>query len=660
MAQGFAKGITIDTDPTLAANSDLVVPSQKAVKTYIDLGTAAGVILAPASSTRNRIDPTGDFTALVLRADAAQAQPIFTLEDSGGTAQASFGPAFHFRAPSGNAAAPGLSFHGDTDTGIANTANALQLVTGAAIRFRVSAQLAAEGDGSAATPAFSFTNNTNMGLYRAANNVLGVGVAGIEVSRFHSTGLSVFSSGAVGAVERFRVGTPTTTDAQATAIMSADNVSRHALILQAAPWSNPAANIFECQDSTGSIGFSVASFNTANSSPIAVVTYPTFRGLDVNGPGLGALNASYAAITLGGSGNKLINFSTGTVVSFNQPESFNFVRNFLGPVVQIGQTSGHAASMSVYGLTTTTNLVLQLRHMAAGTGDMIQMQTSASVVVAGFTSGGFLYFGPAASASGTGFIRLPNTGAINWRNAANSGNIVGITVDASDAVSIAGGEVQVYASGTNVVDVNSRLRIGTNAGLGSATQLAVTVSSMLASTNVEMQATADANVLLALKTFSATATADLQRFYTSGGVVLSSVDVAGRFLSPLGALATVGQGFQGDPNTGLYSPGADAFSLVAGGTAYVDLTTARLIVNEGGADFDVRMEGDTDVNLFFLDASTDRIGIGTAAPGVKLDVNGTLNATAYQVGGAAGASGTFTTTDLKTVTVVNGIVTSIV
>jgi len=41
MAQGSTRGIPIDTDITLAANSDLVVPSQKAVKAYI-----SGVIVS--------------------------------------------------------------------------------------------------------------------------------------------------------------------------------------------------------------------------------------------------------------------------------------------------------------------------------------------------------------------------------------------------------------------------------------------------------------------------------------------------------------------------------------------------------------------------------------------------------------------------------------
>lgn len=38
------------------------------------------------------------------------------------------------------------------------------------------------------------------------------------------------------------------------------------------------------------------------------------------------------------------------------------------------------------------------------------------------------------------------------------------------------------------------------------------------------------------------------------------------------------------------------------------------VFNESGADKDFRIEGDTEANLFVADASTDRIGIGTAAP----------------------------------------------
>lgn len=47
-----------------------------------------------------------------------------------------------------------------------------------------------------------------------------------------------------------------------------------------------------------------------------------------------------------------------------------------------------------------------------------------------------------------------------------------------------------------------------------------------------------------------------------------------------------------------------------------------LTVNEQGADADTRIEGDTDANLLFVDASTDRVGIGTNAPAQLLDVDG--------------------------------------
>lgn len=43
MAQGTTRGVPIDTDPLLAADSDLLVPSQKAIKTYVDNSNASQV-----------------------------------------------------------------------------------------------------------------------------------------------------------------------------------------------------------------------------------------------------------------------------------------------------------------------------------------------------------------------------------------------------------------------------------------------------------------------------------------------------------------------------------------------------------------------------------------------------------------------------------------
>jgi hypothetical protein len=53
MAQGTTKGVPIDIDPLLAANSDLLVPSQKAIKTYVDteLLTKQGALTLTTTGT---------------------------------------------------------------------------------------------------------------------------------------------------------------------------------------------------------------------------------------------------------------------------------------------------------------------------------------------------------------------------------------------------------------------------------------------------------------------------------------------------------------------------------------------------------------------------------------------------------------------------------
>jgi hypothetical protein len=55
--------------------------------------------------------------------------------------------------------------------------------------------------------------------------------------------------------------------------------------------------------------------------------------------------------------------------------------------------------------------------------------------------------------------------------------------------------------------------------------------------------------------------------------------------------------------------------------------TTNLVINEIGAVFNVRIEGDTDANLFYTDATNSRVGIGTITPSQKLDVAGSITAT---------------------------------
>lgn len=106
----------------------------------------------------------------------------------------------------------------------------------------------------------------------------------------------------------------------------------------------------------------------------------------------------------------------------------------------------------------------------------------------------------------------------------------------------------------------------------------------------------------------------------------------------IGAVGTPSHSFHTDTDTGMYSAGADTLNFATGGTLALTISSAQLVtaagaltvtgtftaatcsldgavtINESGAAVDFRVEGDTNVNLLFCDASADAVGIGTATP----------------------------------------------
>jgi len=73
--------------------------------------------------------------------------------------------------------------------------------------------------------------------------------------------------------------------------------------------------------------------------------------------------------------------------------------------------------------------------------------------------------------------------------------------------------------------------------------------------------------------------------------------------------------------------------------------TNNLVVNEIGAIFNVRIEGDADANLLYTDATNDRIGVGTASPAQKLDVVGNIKSSGNLIFGTSGKGTSGTTTN---------------
>jgi hypothetical protein len=88
------------------------------------------------------------------------------------------------------------------------------------------------------------------------------------------------------------------------------------------------------------------------------------------------------------------------------------------------------------------------------------------------------------------------------------------------------------------------------------------------------------------------------------------------------------------------------FETATGGasTEKMIIGTTNLVINDIGAVYNVRIEGDTDANLFFTDATNSRVGIGTITPAEKLDVVGKIKVSDNIVIGTSGKGIDFSAT----------------
>jgi hypothetical protein len=67
--------------------------------------------------------------------------------------------------------------------------------------------------------------------------------------------------------------------------------------------------------------------------------------------------------------------------------------------------------------------------------------------------------------------------------------------------------------------------------------------------------------------------------------------------------------FDGDPNTGIFRPAADQLGIATNGVERVEFGTTEVVFNDGGADVDFRVEGDTNADLFKIDAGLDQVQV---------------------------------------------------
>jgi len=91
-------------------------------------------------------------------------------------------------------------------------------------------------------------------------------------------------------------------------------------------------------------------------------------------------------------------------------------------------------------------------------------------------------------------------------------------------------------------------------------------------------------------------------------------------------------------DTGLFSGGTDQVNVTTGGTERVEFGTTEVVFNDGGNNYDFRVEGDTATHLLFGDASADKIGIKNSTPAQELDVTGSIAASSVILTGDGSAS----------------------
>ena len=134
------------------------------------------------------------------------------------------------------------------------------------------------------------------------------------------------------------------------------------------------------------------------------------------------------------------------------------------------------------------------------------------------------------------------------------------------------------------------------------------------------------------------ADANLGLLSLAGGTLTGAVLADDAGTAALPAIA-----FDGDPNTGIFRAGADQLGIATNGVERVEFGASEVVFNDGGADVDFRVEGDTNPDLFKIDAGLDQVQVANLNGGQLAGMrNEIINGAMAVDQRNAGASQTFT------------------
>ena len=140
-----------------------------------------------------------------------------------------------------------------------------------------------------------------------------------------------------------------------------------------------------------------------------------------------------------------------------------------------------------------------------------------------------------------------------------------------------------------------------------------------------------------------------------GWVVVRELD--GTMLMEDGTAAAPGLAFASDLDSGFFSAGANQLGIATNGVERVEFGTSEVVFNDGGADIDFRIEGDTNASLFKIDAGLDQVQVANLNGGplagfrnVIINGNPTINQRGYVSGTATTVANQYTLDRWRVVT----------
>ncbi len=219
-----------------------------------------------------------------------------------------------------------------------------------------------------------------------------------------------------------------------------------------------------------------------------------------------------------------------------------------------------------------------------------------------------------------GLGNVENTALSTWAGSTNITTIGTITTGTVPAANVSG--LATVATSGKYSDLTGLPTLGT---ISSQNADNVTISGGSINGTTIGASSASTGAFTTLSASSTVSGTGFSTYLASPPAIGSTAANTGAFTT-LSASSTVsGTGFTNyfasPPAIGSTTPSTGKFTTLDA-TGNVNFDGGSFVFNEAGADKDFRIEGDTKANLFFTDASVDRVGINQSAPAGRLDLDG--------------------------------------